>query len=83
MHMDIRERLNQLKLRRRSVPPDLLDSLLIEAGFEFRWGGRNHAIYSHPGLDYNLSIKQTKRLKPTYVSQAIRAIEEVLENEDN
>jgi hypothetical protein len=79
----LRDEIEQLKRRRRSVPPEEIHSLLIAAGFEYRWGGRNHAIYSHTKLAYNLSIKQSRPLKPTYVSQAIRAMEEVLDDENS
>lgn len=81
--MELRARIEQLKRRRRSVPPNELNSLLVDAGFQYRWGGRNHAIYSHPKLAYNVSIKQEKPLKPAYVSKALRAIEEVFDEESD
>ncbi len=81
--MDVRRAVEQLKGRRRNVSPNELDTMLTAAGFAYRWGGRNHAIYSHPKLTYNVTVKQNEPLLPTYVSKAIRAIEEVLDDEDN
>jgi hypothetical protein len=81
--VNLRDEIEQIKRRRRSVAPDKIHALLLAAGFEYRWGGRNHAIYSHTKLVENLSIKQSKPLKPTYVSQAIRALEEVLDDENS
>lgn len=80
--VNLRDKIEQMMTRRRSVPSAEVDALMIEASFKCRWGGRNHAIYSHPLLERNVSIKQTSPLLPTYVSTALRAIEEVLDHEE-
>jgi predicted RNA binding protein YcfA (HicA-like mRNA interferase family) len=79
--VDLRERLEQLKTRRRSVDPDDIDALLWEAGFARRYGKGDHWVYTHPARRYPLTIDPRNPLLPAYVSKAIRAIEEVLDSE--
>ncbi len=55
-----------------------MHSLLTQAGFERRYGKGDHWIYTHPRRPYPLTINPRNPLLPTYVSKAIRAIEEVL-----
>jgi len=75
----IEQELAALKTRRRSVRPDELHALLTEAGFERRYGRGDHWVYTHPNRRYPLTIDPRKpTLLPTYVTKAIRAIEEVL-----
>lgn len=76
------EKLARLRTRRRSVRPDEMDALLREAGFERRYGKRDHWIYTHPRRDFPLTIDPRNPLLPAYVSRAIRAIEEVLDAEN-
>ena len=78
----LKERIDELKRRRRNVSPDELHGLLSEAGFARRQGKGDHWIYSHPLRTENLSIDPHKPLLPVYVSKAIRAIEEVLDDDD-
>lgn len=81
--MSLGERLESLKKRRRSVRPQEMDSLLIDAGFQRRYGKGDHWVYSHPELPYPLTIDPRTPLLPAYVSKAIRAMEEVLNDEDD
>lgn len=79
--MDVRAELESLKPRRRSVNPNDLHRLLEAAGFVRRYGKGDHWVYTHPELDHPLTIDPRKPLLPAYVSKAIRAIEEVLNDE--
>jgi hypothetical protein len=55
-----------------------MHSLLMEAGFERRYGKGDHWIYTHVRRRYPLTIDPRNPLLPAYVSKAVRAIEEVL-----
>ena len=80
--MRIEERLAQLRKARRSVRPDEMHALLSEAGFERRSGKGDHWVYTHPKRRFPLTIDPRKpHLLPVYVSRAISAIEEVLDDE--
>jgi predicted RNA binding protein YcfA (HicA-like mRNA interferase family) len=81
--MEIRQELAQLKTRRRSVRPKDMHTLLSEAGFDRRYGKGDHWIYTHPKRKTPLTIDPRNPLLPVYVSKAIRAIEEVLANDEN
>ncbi len=81
--MGLREDLDQLKKRRRSVRPNELHAFLTAAGFGRRFGKGDHWVYSHPSLDYRLTIDPRNPLLPVYVSHAIRAIEEALDDDDS
>lgn len=76
--MGIHEDIKQLKTRRRSVRPDDMHKLLVEAGFERRHGKGDHWVYTHRDRPYPLTIDPRNPLLPAYVSKAIRAIEEVI-----
>ncbi len=80
--MAIQDLLDSLKTRRRSVHPGEIDALLREAGFERRFGKGDHWVYTHRLRRYPLTIDPRNPLLPAYVSKAIRAIEEVLTDED-
>jgi hypothetical protein len=80
--VSLQERVNELKRRRRSVRPQQLDGLLSDAGFERRAGKGDHWVYKHPRRPYLLTIDPRNPLLPAYVSKAIRAIEEVLDDEN-
>lgn len=58
-----------------------MDALLTEAGFERRFGKGDHWVYTHLRRRFPLTIDPRNPLLPTYVSKAIRAIEEVLADE--
>lgn len=60
-----------------------MHALLIEAGFERRHGKGDHWVYSHPKRATPLTIDPANPLLPTYVSKAIKAIEEVMADEDS
>lgn len=81
--VDIKQELAQLKKRRRSVKPDDMHALLSEAGFDRRYGKGDHWVYTHPRMQYPLTIDPENPLLPAYVSKAIRVIEEVLADEEN
>lgn len=79
----MREKLASLRKRRRSVSPREMHALLTEAGFERRQGRGDHWVYTHPLRRYPLTIDPRNPLLPAYVSTAIRAIEEVLADEES
>jgi predicted RNA binding protein YcfA (HicA-like mRNA interferase family) len=79
--VELRERLADLKQRRRSVPPSEIHALLLQAGFQRRHGKGDHWIYTHPRRRYPLTIDPRNPLLPAYVSKAIRAVEDVLDDE--
>ena len=81
--MILRKELANLKKRRRSVKPQAMDALLRRAGFERRHGKGDHWIYTHSKRAYPLTIDPRNPLLPVYVGKAIRAIEEVLDDEDD
>ena len=81
--MGLEERLANLRQRRRSVRPQELDALLAEAGFTRRYGKGDHWVYTHPRRPYPFVVDPRNPLLPVYVSKAIRAIEEVLHDEDD
>jgi predicted RNA binding protein YcfA (HicA-like mRNA interferase family) len=80
--MGIEQELDSLKKRRRSVDPGEIHALLTEAGFERRYGKGDHWVYTHRKRPFPLTIDPRKPLLPVYVSRAIRAIEEVLADEN-
>jgi hypothetical protein len=77
--MGIRQRLDELKKRRRSVRPDEIHALLTHAGFDRRFGRGDHW---HARLRFPLTIDPRNPLLPVYVSKAIRLIEEALVAEE-
>lgn len=81
--MDLQDRLNDLKARKRSVRPKDIDKLLVDAGFIRRQGKGDHWVYTHPNQRYPLTIDPRNPLLPVYVTKAISAIEEVLRDEGN
>ena len=76
--MTLREDLEKLKGRRRSIRPADMDKLLRAAGFVRRQGKGDHWVYTHPRRRYPLTIDPRNPLLPVYVGKAIRAIEEAL-----
>lgn len=80
--MELKEKLEDVKKRRRSVDPSEMHALLAEAGFDRRYGKGDHWVYTHRQRRYPLTIDPRKPLLPAYVSKAIRAIEEVLADEN-
>jgi hypothetical protein len=60
-----------------------MHALLTAAGFSRRFGRGDHWVYSHPGRRYPLTIDPRDPLLPAYVTSAIRAIEEVIRDEDD
>lgn len=59
-----------------------MHALLVAAGFERRFGKGDHWVYTHRRRAYPLTIDPRNPLLPAYVSKAIKAIEEVLEGND-
>jgi hypothetical protein len=80
--MDLRSELARLKQSRRSVRPGDLDVLLCRAGFERRHGKGDHWVYTHPRRRFPLTIDPRNPLLPVYVGRAIRAIEEMLDDDE-
>jgi len=76
--MTLREDLEKLKGRRRSIRPADMDKLLRAAGFVRRQGKGDHWVYTHPRRRYPLTIDPRNPLLPVYAGKAIRAIEEAL-----
>jgi predicted RNA binding protein YcfA (HicA-like mRNA interferase family) len=56
-----------------------MDRLLGEAGFQRRSGKGDHWVYTHPKRQFPLTIDPRKPLLPVYVTKAMQAIEEVLD----
>lgn len=79
--MELKKEIEELKKSRRSVKPKALDRLLKRAGFEKRSGKGDHWVYKHHDRKLILTIDPRNPLLPAYVSKAIKAIEEVLEDE--
>jgi predicted RNA binding protein YcfA (HicA-like mRNA interferase family) len=81
--VDLHERVDALKKRRRSVRPQEVHALLIDAGFRRRYGKGDHWVYTHADLSYPLTVDPRNPLLPVYVSRVIRAVEEVLNEDDD
>lgn len=77
--MTLKQEVDQLKKSRRNVRPQKLHRLLVRAGFERRSGKGDHWVYSHPRLPSRLTIDPANPLLPVYVSNAVKAIEKVIE----
>ena len=77
---ELREEIERLRRRRRSVRPQALHRILTRAGFTRRYGKGDHWVYRHPDLpSRRLVIDPRNPLLPAYVTKAMRALEEVLE----
>lgn len=69
----------------RSNPRDWrfqqLRNVLEHFGFVVRQpsGGGSHAIFSHPDLDFILSVPRARPIKGIYVKQAVSAVDELFE----
>jgi predicted RNA binding protein YcfA (HicA-like mRNA interferase family) len=74
--------LARLRQARNNVRPEELRAVLERYGFELRSVRGSHWIYKHPQLARRLAIPYRRPLKPIYVTQAVHAIDEVLEHED-
>ena len=59
-----------------------MHKLLTACGFARRYGKGDHWIYTHPRPRHLLTIDPRNPLLPAYVSKSIRAIEEVLTDDD-
>jgi len=81
--VDLRQQLDRMRRSRRSTRPADLDLLLRRAGFVRRQGKGDHWVYTHPKRPFPLTIDPRNPLLPVYVSKAIRAIEEVLGNDED
>lgn len=57
--------------------------LLRRAGFIRRHGKGDHRVYTHVRRPFPLTIDPRNPLLPAYVSKAIRAMEEVLVNDED
>lgn len=75
-----------LKMRRKPVPNDItmneLKRLLISRGFILQSRKSAHLNFSHPNLNYILTIDShddRKDLKAIYIRKALQAIDEVEE----
>jgi predicted RNA binding protein YcfA (HicA-like mRNA interferase family) len=79
----LKAELASLKTRRRSVKPRDMHARLTEAGFTRRHGKGDHWVYTHPGRATPLTIDPRNPLLPAYVTKAIKAIEEVLADDEN
>lgn len=77
----MRER-NENRRQPLEIDPTEMHALLVEAGFELRYGKGDHWVYSHSRRRFPQTIDPRRPLLPVYVSKAIRAIEEVLADED-
>lgn len=80
--MKLRTELARLKQSRRSVRPEHLDALLQAAGFVRRHSKGDHWVYTHPRRRFPLTVNPRNPLLPAYVSKAIRAIEEILNGDE-
>jgi hypothetical protein len=80
--VELRQELDRLRRSRRSTRPADLDVLLRRAGFVRRQGKGDHWVHTHSKRPFPLTIDRNPPL-PVYVGKAIRAIEEVLGNDEN
>ena len=82
MAMARRERrIERLRRSQTDVSPEQLRSVLEGAGFVLERTRGSHYRYFHPALDRQLVIPYRKPLFPVYVKEALKAIDEVM-NDD-
>lgn len=74
------KRIQKLRQQPHGVSTDELERILFALGFYFRKGKGSHRCYQHPDLpDLRLTIPYRRKLSKIYVTQALKAIDRVLE----
>ena len=76
-------RIERLRRSQTDVSPDQLRTALESVGFTLERIRGSHYRYSHPALARNLIIPYRKPLSPVYVRDALKAIDEVMGDDDS
>ena len=76
-------RIERLRRSQTDVSPDQLRTALESVGFTLERIRGSHYRYSHPALARNLIIPYRKPLRPVYVRDALKAIDEVMGDDDS
>ncbi len=75
-------RIERLRRSQTDVSPEQLRSALEWAGFTLVRVKGSHYHYRHPALPELVSIPYRRPVRRVYVRQALRAIDEVLSDDD-
>lgn len=75
-------RVERLRRSQTDVSPERLRSALEWAGFTLVRVKGSHYHYRHPALPELISIPYRRPVRRVYVRQALRAIDEVLRDDD-
>ena len=76
-------RIERLRRSQTDVSPDQLQAALESVGFTLERVRGSHYRYSHPALARNLIIPYRRPLRPVYVKDALKAIDEVTGDDDS
>ena len=80
----LEKRIQKLRQQPHGVSTDELERILFALGFYFRKGKGSHRCYQHPDLPgFLLTLPYQRALKKGYVTQALRAIDRILELRDD
>jgi predicted RNA binding protein YcfA (HicA-like mRNA interferase family) len=71
-------RIERLRRSQTDVSPEQLRSVLEGAGFTLERIRGSHFRYSHPALNRHLIIPYRKAVLPVYVRDALKALDEVM-----
>ena len=75
-------RIERLRRSQTDVSPEQLRSALESVGFEVVRILGSHYHYRHPALPRLVSIPYRKPVRRAYVREALRAIDEVMNDDD-
>jgi predicted RNA binding protein YcfA (HicA-like mRNA interferase family) len=80
----LEKRIQKLRNQPRGISSDQLGKDLEALGFQERKGKGSHRCYKHPELpDVLLIVPKQNPLLPTYVKQALKAIDRLMEIESD
>jgi len=74
-------RIERLRRSQTDVSPERLRTALESVGFSLVGITGSHWRYAHPALSRRLTIPYRKPLKPVYVRDALKAIDEVFDDD--
>lgn len=73
----IDKRLERMRNNPRDWRIDELQSMAKRLGIDCRNDGGSHHVFSHPGVDFDLSVPVHRPIKPVYIRQFVALIERV------
>ena len=76
-------RIERLRRSQADVSPERLRRVLESVGFELIRSQGSHYHYHHPALLELVSIPYRRPVKPVYVRKALKAMDEVMNDDRN